>query len=523
MASPSSELLQALGLTQASYQKLDSASQTSVQTVQDDLGKLSSADQKTLLQELEHVQPIGSAWTLNPNNASLAPMISGVLGQVVSQSNNFTAPKFAPSKDLLGALQMTQAQYGKLDAYTKGQIQVLDGYLGKTNTNDYKSFLSQLTQQGLQSSANEAAGKPSNLNQVLNGMSSQIYGTVSNPTYQANIAANQPSAAKPLSNLGDVSGTPSAQDYQYLQSLVPGFSNPQGAYQSYVNSLKQANAQATQKGKQPAAIPSETQWFQQQVTNIKGPYQPILQALNAQYMLEQGSAMPVDLESQVIAQISQMPADEKNQLNAALPNLQNLMASAEKNPTSGSLTTLASALSGLGFNSSSSGPLGSVYQTFNQYITTAPSQFSAQDHITGQNAAAWQSALGMPPSPDQTQKMKGMNQADLQNYINSQIVTGTKVSYGSYSTALGELDKQFTAAGLGTPNKDQIQQMSGWTPQQIDEWTSNQKSPYNSDMTVGERSSYLTAADKWSQSLFGAPADDRMASLLKKEVSTPGG
>ena len=522
MASPSSELLQALGLTQQSYQKLDSGSQTSIQTVQDDLDKLSSTDQKTLLQSIGmNVGPLGAEATTN-SSPQMAQMFSGVLGQVVSQSNNFTAPKFAPTSDLLGALQLTKAQYDKLDAYTKDQIQVLDGYLGKTNSNDYKSFLSQLTQQVVQGPANQATGKPFQINSVLDNMSSQIYRTVNNPTYQANIAANQPSAAQPLTGLGNVSGTPSSQDYQYLQSLVPGFTNPQGAYSAYVQSLTQANAAATAKGKQPAAVPSESQWFQQQVTNIKGPYQPILQALNAQYMLEQGTSMPADLESQVIAQINSMPQDEKNQLTAALPNLQNLMATAEKNPTSGSLTTLASALSGLGLNSSSSGPLGSVYQTFNEYVTTAPSQFYEQDYITGQNVAAWRSALGTAPTADQISQMSGMNQADLQNFINSQTVPGTKTSYGTYSTAMTELDKSFTAAGLGTPTKDQVQQMSGWTPEQIDEWTSNQKSPYNSDMTVGERNSYLTAADKWSQSLFGAPADDRMASLIKKEVSTPG-
>lgn len=522
MASPSSELLDALGLNQGSYQKLDSASQASIQRIQDDVNGLSSSDQKTLLTQLQQLQPMGAQFSLNPNS-QFSSFFSQSLGQAVSQSNNFAAPKYAPTKDLLGALSLTQQQYDKLDAFTKGQIQSLDGYLGQTNSNDYKSFLSQLSSAvGANAANSRLTGQPSQINQILNNMSSQIYGTVNNTTYQANIAANQPSAAQPLTGLGNVSGSPSQQDYQYLQTLVPGFSNPQGAYQDYVNNLKLANTAATQQGKQPAAVPSESQWFQQQVTNIKGPYQPILQALNAQYMLEQGTNMPADLEAQVIAQINQMPQDAKNQLTAALPNLQNLMSQAEKNPTSGSLTTLASALSGLGFNSSSSGPLGSVYQTFNEYVTTSPSQFYEQDLITGQNVAAWRSALGTAPTPDQIQEMSGMSQADLQNYINSQTVPGTKVSYGTYSTALGELDKQFTAAGLGTPSRDQIQQMSGWTPEQIDEWTSNQKSPYNSDFTVGERQSYLTAADKWSQSLFGAPADDRMASLLKQEISTPG-
>jgi len=523
LASPSSELLQALGLTQQSYQKLDSGSQTSIQAVQDDLDKLSSSDQKTLLQSIGmNVGPIGAAATAS-SSPEMAQMFSGVLGQVVSQSNNFTAPKYAPTSDLLNALQLTQQQYDKLDAYTKGQIQVLDGYLGKANNNDYKSSLSQLAQQIMQADVNRAAGKPSSINQVLNNASSQLYGTVSSPAYQANLAANQPGTAKPLTGLGDVSGTPSSQDYQYLQSLAPSFQNPQGAYSDYVQSLTQANAAATAKGKKPAAIPTETQWFQQQVANIKGPYQPILQALNAQYELEQGTNMPADLESQVIAQINAMPQDEKNQLTASMPNLQNVISAAMKDTTSGSLTTIASALAGAGFNSSSSGPLGAVYQTFNEYVTTAPSQFYEQDYITGQNVAAWRSALGTAPTADQISQMSGMNQADLQNYINSQIVPGTKTSYGMYNTALTEMDKSFTAAGLGTPTKDQIQQMSGWTPEQIDEYVSNQKSPYNSDMTVGERNSYLTAADKWSQSLFGAPADDRMASLLKKEISTPGG
>lgn len=447
-------------------------------------------------------------------------------------SNSKPTPLVAypPSQDLLSALGITQDKYNNLDPDARLQVQYLQGLVGKLNTQDYDNALS--TIQGQASDIFKAtsaftsgkSGTLQNLQSLVGGLQAQIPAGYQAPpsqnaaaqAAQAEQSANTVTGAAPIaaSDLTGKTGTPNTLDWQQLQTVMG--SDPKQAYQDYVNSLQQANkAGASTPGFKPKAIPSETDWFSQQIGNITAPYGPLIQSLNAQYLISQGTSMPLSLQSEVIAQINAMAKNNPkgyNELLQSMPNLQQTIATAEKTPTTQTLQTIGQAAAGIGF--SQTGALSNLYNTFTENINAEPSPYYQQEQITAQNIAAFKSQTGLAATPDQVDQMRGMNAEELNNFIASQASSVPGEQIGTEQTGLKNMETTWQQYFHRNPNQSEIQYFSGWDKDSIQAWVDQQQSVDNPTMTVGERAGYLSNADAASQKLWGVPADSRMADLL---------
>ena len=85
---------------------------------------------------------------------------------------------------------------------------------------------------------------------------------------------------------------------------------------------------------------------------------------------------------------------------------------------------------------------------------------------------------------------------------------------GAYDKLVSTMRPIWEAAFKREPTPAELQHFAGWDPNELQGWANSQPSLDNPGMTVGERTSYITAADKASQAFFGTPADSRMVDIL---------
>ena len=146
----------------------------------------------------------------------------------------------------------------------------------------------------------------------------------------------------------------------------------------------------------------------------------------------------------------------------------------------------------------------------------------------------WMYSVGMPPTPALLAQLMTMPFSDPSSpgigapgsggtFLLDQVMPGTRVTYGAYSVAEGNLTSQWEAAFGGPPNAKEVAWAVGKSATDIEDFINNSSSSIPG-VTIGEKNDYenfIQGFDKGTSGGHGLSAqiDDSMISDLHQQIT----
>lgn len=295
--------------------------------------------------------------------------------------------------------------------------------------------------------------------------------------------------------------------------------DPQKDYQDYLGSFDDSR-----RGK-PLGFQD---WLRRQSDTAMSGSEQVMAAINAQYMGAYGGALPDELRSQIIDYLKSNPGIMDDLLI-------NTQAAAGAYATSSSgvsvspATGQAAAAPGVSADAALQAAVGkgagaiaaiapAIQAMITDYQTAHPSATQKKNQFAAWLTKDFESLLGRDPTTDEVNQLYGQDDISIQSYVNTQVVKGTSLTYGSYSAASQKANSIWKQYFNGSPSKSDIEKIASMKdPEQIQDWVMTQPS-HISGMNIGEYETTHQAADQLSTKLWNMPASADLVNTLKKAM-----